>query len=69
MADDCGDYVVVVNARHIRVSGDKALWKLYRHHTGYPGGLKEIPFWQMMEKKPTEVPLSSKLMGAFKSHN
>ncbi|CAG8465208.1 4203_t:CDS:10 [Ambispora gerdemannii] len=54
-ASDCGDYVVVVNAKEIKVTGRKAEQKLYRHHTGYPGGLKEIPYKRMMETKPTEI--------------
>lgn len=53
--DDCGDYVVVTNARSVAVSGRKAEQKLYRHHTGFPGGLKEIPYKTMMENKPEEV--------------
>jgi len=54
-AADLGDYVVVINAREIKVTGRKADQKLYRHHTGFPGGLKEIPFKQMMEKHPERV--------------
>jgi large subunit ribosomal protein L13 len=54
-ASDCGDYVVVINARHVKVTGRKATQKLYRHHSGYPGGLKEIPFKRMIEEKPDEV--------------
>ncbi|KAJ2156361.1 54S ribosomal protein L23, mitochondrial [Coemansia sp. RSA 552] len=52
---DCGDYVVVVNARHIAVSGRKREQKLYRHHSGYPGGLKEIPFDRLQEKSPEKI--------------
>ncbi|KAI8146726.1 50S ribosomal protein L13 [Fennellomyces sp. T-0311] len=54
-ASDCGDYVVVVNAKEVLVSGRKAEQKLYRHHTGYPGGLKEITFNQLKEKDSTEA--------------
>ncbi|KAK9711453.1 54S ribosomal protein L23, mitochondrial [Basidiobolus ranarum] len=54
-ASDCGDYVVVVNAKHVHVTGRKADQKLYRHHTGRPGGLKEIPYKYMMEHKPEEI--------------
>ncbi|ORZ25743.1 50S ribosomal protein L13 [Absidia repens] len=53
-AADCGDYVVVVNAKDILVTGKKAEQKLYRHHTGHPGGLKEINFANLMEKDSTE---------------
>jgi len=54
-AVDAGDYVVVTNASHIAVSGRKAEQKLYRHHTMYPGGLKEIPFKAMLQSKPEEI--------------
>src|SRR6202166_4161012 len=40
---DCGDHVVVVNADKIRLTGNKLEQKIYRHHSGYPGGLKEVP--------------------------
>lgn len=54
-AVDSGDYVVVTNARHVMVTGKKAEQKLYRSHSGHPGGLKEIPYQRMMEQKPEEV--------------
>lgn len=40
---DCGDHVVVINAQQIRLTGNKLEQKIYRHHSGYPGGLKEVP--------------------------
>ena len=40
---DCGDHVVVINAQRIRLTGNKLEQKMYRRHSGYPGGLKEIP--------------------------
>ncbi len=40
---DSGDHVVVINAEKIRLTGNKLEQKVYRHHSGYPGGLKEIP--------------------------
>lgn len=52
---DTGDFVVVVNADRVTVSGKKAEQKLYRRHTGYPGGLRETSYGQMMERKPTEI--------------
>lgn len=61
--DDCGDYVVVTNTRAVVVTGRKADQKLYRHHSGFPGGLKEIPYKKMMESKPEEV--SSRLCFAL----
>jgi large subunit ribosomal protein L13 len=52
---DTGDGVVVINAEQIRVTGMKAVRKLYRSYTGYMGGLREVPYQIMMAKKPTEV--------------
>lgn len=52
---DCGDYVVLSNARKIKVTGNKAEQLVYRHHTMFPGGLKEISYRDMMAKKPDEV--------------
>ncbi|KAG9304756.1 hypothetical protein G9A89_003930 [Geosiphon pyriformis] len=54
-ASDCGDYVVVINAKEVKVTGRKAEQKVYRYHTGYPGGLKEIPYARMMERNPTDI--------------
>jgi len=52
---DCGDHVVVINAEHVRLTGNKIDQKIYRRHSGYPGGLKEIPIRQLMQKRPEEV--------------
>lgn len=52
---DCGDYVIVSNARKIKVTGKKAEQLVYRHHTMFPGGLKEIKYKDMMARKPDEV--------------
>ena len=52
---DCGDYVIVINAEKVEVTGKKRKEKIYKRHTGYPGGLREVTFEQMMEKHPTEV--------------
>ena len=52
---DTGDFVIVVNADRINVSGRKAEQKVYRRHTGYPGGLRETSYEQMLDRKPTEV--------------
>jgi len=52
---DTGDFVIVINADLVEVTGKKADKKIYRKHTLYPGGLKEITFSQLIEKKPTEV--------------
>ncbi|MDY6907941.1 MAG: 50S ribosomal protein L13 [Chloroflexota bacterium] len=50
-----GDYVVVINAAKVRVTGRKAQQKMYRRHSGYPGGLKETTYAQMMATHPTRV--------------
>lgn len=52
---DVGDFVVVVNAGKVAVSGKKAEQKLYRRHTGYPGGLREMNYEEMLAKKPTDI--------------
>ena len=50
-----GDHVVVINADKVRVTGRKPLQKLYRRHTGWPGGLKAIVFRDMQKKFPERV--------------
>ena len=52
---DTGDYVIVINADKIKVTGKKLDQKIYTHHTGYIGGLKEITLRRMMDTKPSEV--------------
>ena len=52
---DCSDYVVIINAKEIRFTGNKLNDKYYRWHTGYPGGLKEINVKNLLERKPEEV--------------
>lgn len=52
---DCGDYVVVTNARHVAVTGKKEKEKMYGNYSGYPGGLKQKALWQMRKEKPAEV--------------
>lgn len=52
---DCGDYVVIINAKDIRVTGKKMEDKLYKRYSGYPSGLKETPLEEMLKKKPTEA--------------
>ena len=52
---DTGDFVIVVNAELVEVTGKKADQKLYRRHSLYPGGLKATTISEMIEKKPTEV--------------
>ena len=52
---DAGDYVIVVNAERIHVTGDKREQKIYYRHSGYPGGLKEVSLRRMLENHPTRV--------------
>ena len=52
---DTGDFVVVINAEQVKLTGAKLKDKYYYHHTGYPGGLKAVQAEKMMEKKPTEM--------------
>lgn len=52
---DAGDYIVVINADKVRVTGNKAKQKLYRSHSGYNGSLKEISFEKLMQKAPTQA--------------
>lgn len=52
---DTGDYIVVVNAEKVAVTGNKAKGKMYHAHTGYPGGLKSISFEKLIDKAPERV--------------
>lgn len=52
---DTGDFVIVVNAEKVQVSGKKPTQKLYQWHTGYPGGFRSLTFGQMIAKKPEKV--------------
>jgi large subunit ribosomal protein L13 len=52
---DVGDFVVVVNAEKVVVTGRKAEQKVYRRHSGYPGGMKETSYERMLERRPEEV--------------
>ena len=52
---DTGDYIVVINAEKVRVTGAKTTDKMYHHHTGYPGGLKSISFEKLIDKAPERV--------------
>ena len=52
---DEGDYIIVINARKIRVTGNKLSDKIYYKHTGYIGNMKETPLGKMLDKKPDFV--------------
>ncbi|MCJ7704295.1 MAG: 50S ribosomal protein L13 [Desulfobacterales bacterium] len=52
---DTGDFVIVVNAGKVALTGKKMKDKIYYHHTGYPGGIKEMSAEKLLAKKPTEM--------------
>ena len=52
---DTGDFVIVVNAEKVRVTGNKLDQKMYYRHSGYPGGLKERTLREQLDRRPTEV--------------
>lgn len=52
---DCGDYVVVVNCALVKTTGKKEELKLYRRHSGFPGGYKEETLGRLRSRKPTEI--------------
>ena len=52
---DTGDFVIIINASQINLTGNKLLNKKMRWHTGYPGGLKEIDYGTLLQKKPEKI--------------
>ncbi len=52
---DTGDHVIIINASKVTVTGDKANQKVYYHHSGFPGGLKETPYAVMLDRHPEQV--------------
>lgn len=52
---DSGDYVVVINAEKVKLTGRKAEKKVYRSHSGYPGGFKEVSFRKMFQEHPERI--------------
>ena len=52
---DCGDYVVVINAEKVALTGNKMEKKMYHHHTGYIGGIKSVNAAKLMEKHPEDL--------------
>ncbi|KAL1409689.1 54S ribosomal protein L23, mitochondrial [Vanrija albida] len=54
-AVDAGDYVVVSEALQVRLTGNKSQDKIYRHHSGFMGGLKEVPITRVMQRRPEDV--------------
>ncbi|KNF08053.1 50S ribosomal protein L13 [Gottschalkia purinilytica] len=52
---DTGDHVIVINTKDIILTGNKINQKVYRYHTGHPGGLKEVPYNKLMDKNPEKA--------------
>lgn len=52
---DTGDYLIIINAEQVKVTGTKNKDKIYYSHTGYPGGIKKITFEKLLEKKPERI--------------
>lgn len=52
---DTGDYIIVINAEKVRVTGRKQTDKMYHHYSGYPGGLKSISFEKLIQKAPERI--------------
>jgi large subunit ribosomal protein L13 len=52
---DTGDFVIVINAAKIKLTGDKLNQKKFRHHTGYPGGLREMDYRTLLQKRPEKA--------------
>ncbi|WP_107850927.1 50S ribosomal protein L13 [Oceanimonas marisflavi] len=52
---DCGDYIIVINAEKVQVTGNKASDKIYYSHSGFPGGIKSISFEKLIDRKPEMV--------------
>jgi len=56
---DTGDYIVIINAEKVTLTGSKALQKVYQNFSGYPSGLKETSFKRMVTNKPEEIIIHS----------
>jgi len=52
---DCGDFVIIINCEKVRLTGGKLDKKMYYHHTGFPGGIKEASAKVMLQKHPDQV--------------
>ena len=52
---DTGDFVIVINAEKIKLTGNKEILKTYKRYSGYPGGLSEIPYKRMLLEKPEDI--------------
>ncbi len=52
---DCGDFVIVINAEKVKLTGNKEKQKIYRHHSGYPHGFKEETLMSLRQRRPTVI--------------
>lgn len=52
---DIGDYVVVINSKRVKITGRKEKQKVYRSHSGYPGGFKEVAYAKMLKENPSGI--------------
>lgn len=52
---DTGDFVIVINAEKVRLTGNKLSQKKYQHHSGYPGGLKEMDYRTLLQRRPEKA--------------
>ena len=57
--NDLGDYIIVINAEKVKVTGNKDIQKKYYRHSGYPGGLKSSTFSEIIEKNPEDIILKA----------
>ncbi|MBT3427667.1 MAG: 50S ribosomal protein L13 [Gammaproteobacteria bacterium] len=64
---DTGDYVIVINAEKVKVTGNKFTDKTYYHHTGFPGGIKSITFDKLIDKAPERI-IESAVKGMMPSN-
>jgi large subunit ribosomal protein L13 len=52
---DTGDFVIIINAEKVKLTGNKMSQKNYTYHTGHPGGLKEVPYSRLIKEKPEKI--------------
>lgn len=52
---DCGDHVIVVNAAEVKLTGKKAEQKVWHRHSGFPGGIRSVPFLQLLDESPEQT--------------
>ncbi len=65
---DTGDYVIVINASKIHLTGKKLTDKVYHYHTGFPGGIKSIAYGKLLDRKPEKVMIGRQRYVAGQCH-